>query len=178
VRGGSVQWCSPPSPQTLQTSLPSSTVVSEDLVWCSNCLLRNIAIRASPVLANTPDSETCRHFSEYANKTLSSLLRQNTPKLCIWKITILNLYWRLDKPSCRSSGFSLVNNKFRIIIFVNNQLDAQFFFLILILIKIQLDATVGSLVYFTAKSLYMFRLPTAPIIRSTKNVPADSGYTF
>ena len=38
-----------------------------------------------------------------------------------------------------------------------------------ILIKIQLDAAVGSLIYSTAKSLYMFRLPTAPIIRSTKN---------
>ena len=38
-----------------------------------------------------------------------------------------------------------------------------------ILIKIQLDATVCSLIYFTAKSLYMFRVSTAPIIRSTKN---------
>jgi len=38
-----------------------------------------------------------------------------------------------------------------------------------ILIKIQLDATVCSLIYFTAKSLYMFRLSTAPIIRCTKN---------
>jgi len=37
------------------------------------------------------------------------------------------------------------------------------------LIKIQLDATVRRLIYFTAKSLYMFRVSTAPIIRSTKN---------
>ena len=38
-----------------------------------------------------------------------------------------------------------------------------------ILIKVQLDATVCSLIYFTAKSLYMFRVFTAPIIRSTNN---------
>jgi hypothetical protein len=38
-----------------------------------------------------------------------------------------------------------------------------------ILIKIQLDATVCSLIYFTAKSLYTFRVSTASIIRSTKN---------
>jgi len=41
-------------------------------------------------------------------------------------------------------------------------------------IKIQLDATVWSLIYFTAKSLYMFRVSNAPIIRSTGNV-ARSG---
>jgi len=33
----------------------------------------------------------------------------------------------------------------------------------------QLDATVCSVIYFTAKSLYMFQVSTAPIIRSTKN---------
>jgi len=38
-----------------------------------------------------------------------------------------------------------------------------------ILTKIQLDATVRSLIHFTAKSLYMFRMSTAPINRSTKN---------
>jgi len=38
-----------------------------------------------------------------------------------------------------------------------------------ILIKIQLDATVRSLIYFTAQSLYMFRVSTALIIRGTKN---------
>jgi len=38
-----------------------------------------------------------------------------------------------------------------------------------ILIKITLDATVCSLIYFTANSLYMFRVSTAPIISSTKN---------
>ena len=38
-----------------------------------------------------------------------------------------------------------------------------------VLIKIQLDATVCSLIYFTAKSLYMFRVSTAPITRSTKD---------
>ena len=38
-----------------------------------------------------------------------------------------------------------------------------------ILIKTQLDATAHSLIYSTAKSLYMFRVPTAPIIRSAKN---------
>ena len=37
------------------------------------------------------------------------------------------------------------------------------------LINIQLDATVCSLIYFTSKSLYMFRVPTAPVIRSIKN---------
>jgi len=37
--------------------------------------------------------------------------------------------------------------------------------------KTQLHATVGSLIYFTAKSLYMFRVPTAPIIKNTKNYP-------
>ena len=36
------------------------------------------------------------------------------------------------------------------------------------LIKIQLNAIVCGLLYFTAKSLHMFRVPTAPIIRSTK----------
>ena len=37
-----------------------------------------------------------------------------------------------------------------------------------ILIKIQPDATVCRYL-FTAKSLYMFRVSTAPIIKSTKN---------
>jgi len=45
-----------------------------------------------------------------------------------------------------------------------------------ILIKIQLDTTVRSLIYFTAKSLYMFRVPTAPIIRSTKNCNINLWY--
>ena len=46
----------------------------------------------------------------------------------------------------------------------------------LILIKIQLDAAVRSLIYFTAKSLYMFRVSTAPIIRNTiKSVTAATG---
>jgi len=42
----------------------------------------------------------------------------------------------------------------------------------LILIKIQADAIVGSLIYFTAKSLHMFRMLTAPIIRAvdTRNM--------
>ena len=38
--------------------------------------------------------------------------------------------------------------------------------------KIQLDATVRSLIYFTAKSLYVFRVSTAPIMRSIKNFTA------
>jgi len=38
-----------------------------------------------------------------------------------------------------------------------------------IVIKIQLDATVQILIYFTEKSLNMLRVSTAPIIRSTKN---------
>ena len=42
-----------------------------------------------------------------------------------------------------------------------------------ILIKIQLDATVCSLIYFTAKSLYMFRVSTAPIIRSRARSKRD-----
>ena len=37
------------------------------------------------------------------------------------------------------------------------------------LTKIQLDAAVCSLIYFTAKSLYMFRVSTEHIVRSTKN---------
>ena len=44
--------------------------------------------------------------------------------------------------------------------------------------KIQLDATVCSLSYFTAKSLYMFRLSTAPIIRKTKNCNLSLPSTF
>jgi len=44
-----------------------------------------------------------------------------------------------------------------------------------ILIKDQLDATVGSLIYFTAKSLYMFRVPTAPSSGVLKTVSAASG---
>jgi len=44
------------------------------------------------------------------------------------------------------------------------------------LIKIQLDATVCSLIYFTAKSLYMFRVSTAPIIKSTKNCNCSLRY--
>jgi len=35
-----------------------------------------------------------------------------------------------------------------------------------ILIKIQLNTIVCSLIYFTAKSLYTFGVPTAPIIRA------------
>jgi len=46
----------------------------------------------------------------------------------------------------------------------------------LILIKIQLDATVRSLIYFAAKSLYMFRVSTAPIISSTKNCNRSPRY--
>ena len=44
-----------------------------------------------------------------------------------------------------------------------------------ILIKIQLDATVGSLVYFTAKSLYMFRVSQHPSPGVLKSVTAASG---
>jgi len=46
---------------------------------------------------------------------------------------------------------------------------------ILILIKIQLDATVGSLIYFTAKSLYMFRVSQHPSSGALKAVTAASG---
>jgi len=42
------------------------------------------------------------------------------------------------------------------------------------LIKIQPDATVCRYL-FTAKSLYMFRVSTAPIIGSTKKITAASG---
>ena len=45
-----------------------------------------------------------------------------------------------------------------------------------VLIKIQLDATVCSLIYFTAKSLYMFRVSTTPTIRSTKNCKRSLRY--
>ena len=44
------------------------------------------------------------------------------------------------------------------------------------LIKIQPGATVCSLIYFTAKSLYVFRVSTAPIIRSTKNCNCSLRY--
>jgi hypothetical protein len=43
-----------------------------------------------------------------------------------------------------------------------------------VLTKIQRDATECSLIYFTAKSLYMFRVSTAPIIRCTKNCNRNS----
>ena len=41
--------------------------------------------------------------------------------------------------------------------------------------KIQLDATVCSLIYFTAKSLYMFRVSPHPSSGVLKTVPAASG---
>jgi len=43
------------------------------------------------------------------------------------------------------------------------------------LIKIQVDATVGSLIYFTAKSLYMFRVSQHPSSGVLKTVTAASG---
>jgi len=46
----------------------------------------------------------------------------------------------------------------------------------IILIKLQLDAAVCSLIYFTAKSLYLFRVSTAPIIRNTKNCNRNLRY--
>ena len=45
-----------------------------------------------------------------------------------------------------------------------------------VLINTQLDATVCNLIYFTAKSLYMFRVSIAPIIRSTKNCNCSLRY--
>jgi len=57
-------------------------------------------------------------------------------------------------------------------LWLSQQLYAKFdqtaIYINVLLIKIQLDATVCSLIYFTAKSLYMFRVSTAPVIRSTK----------
>ena len=44
-----------------------------------------------------------------------------------------------------------------------------------ILNKIQLDATVCSLIYFTAKSLYMFRVSPHPSSGVLKTVTAASG---
>ena len=44
-----------------------------------------------------------------------------------------------------------------------------------ILIKFQLDATVRSLIYFTAKSLYMFRVSQHPSSGVLKTVTAASG---
>ena len=44
-----------------------------------------------------------------------------------------------------------------------------------ILIKIQLDATVCSLIYFTAKSLYMFRVSQHPSSGVRKTVTTASG---
>ena len=41
--------------------------------------------------------------------------------------------------------------------------------------KVQLDATVCSLIYFTAKSLYMFRLSQQPSSGVLKTVTAASG---
>jgi len=43
------------------------------------------------------------------------------------------------------------------------------------LIKIQLDATVCSLIYFTAKSLYMFRVSPHLSLGVLKTVTATSG---
>jgi len=43
------------------------------------------------------------------------------------------------------------------------------------LIKIQLAATVRSLIYFTAKSLYMFRMSQHPSSGVLKTVTAASG---
>ena len=47
--------------------------------------------------------------------------------------------------------------------------------LILIVIKIQLDAVVYSLIYLTAKSLYMFRVTQHPSSGVLKTVTAASG---
>jgi len=44
-----------------------------------------------------------------------------------------------------------------------------------ILIKIQLDATARSLIYFTVKSLYMFRVSQHPSSGVLKTVTATSG---
>jgi len=44
-----------------------------------------------------------------------------------------------------------------------------------ILIKVQLDATVSSLIYFTAKSLYMFRVSTHPSSGGLSTITAVSG---
>ena len=44
-----------------------------------------------------------------------------------------------------------------------------------ILIKIQLDETVSRLIYFTAKSLYMFRVSQQPTSGVLKTVTAASG---
>ena len=43
------------------------------------------------------------------------------------------------------------------------------------LIKVQLDATVCSLIYFTAESLYMFRVSQHPSSGVLKTVTAASG---
>ena len=45
-----------------------------------------------------------------------------------------------------------------------------------ILIKIQLEATECSLIYYSASSLYMFRVCPAPIIRSVKNYDSSLRY--
>ena len=42
-----------------------------------------------------------------------------------------------------------------------------------VVIKTQLDATVRRMIYFTAKSLYTFRVSTAPIIRSRAETECD-----
>ena len=44
-----------------------------------------------------------------------------------------------------------------------------------ILINVQLDETVSSLIYFTAKSLYVFRVPQHPSSGVLKSVTAASG---
>jgi len=54
----------------------------------------------------------------------------------------------------------------------------QFMFQCIIIqykIKIQLDATVCSLIYFTTKSLYMFRVSQHPSSGVLKSVTAASG---
>jgi len=69
---------------------------------------------------------------------------------------------------CMEAGFSEIMYVCMCVYIYSPQLTC-------VLIKIQLDATVCSLIYFIAKSLYMFRASTAFIIRSTKSVTAASG---
>ena len=57
----------------------------------------------------------------------------------------------------------------------NGTLPGEEEVLCLILIKVQLDATVGSLIYFTAKSLYVFRVSQHPSSGVPKTVTAASG---
>ena len=77
---------------------------------------------------------------------------------CLLTLDLMMIAWR--------SKHVLNNNRHVIYVLITLYIVALTSIVIYYLL---LDATVCSRIYFTAKSLYMFRVSTAPIIRSTKN---------